>query len=252
MNRRKPRILLAVLVLAVSVVVNDGVAAAVPCGSVDPDTQRTARAALTLDEDSVTTLVFKRHTEPRTLLIRFIAAGCDLGGQTDPGVSVLPKQGANEIPDGVVSSPPTVEMDTSELSLRLRIDPTKFYPDTYGGVVEVRAPYLVTSRVPISISRSEHREWIPGLIGFLAGFVGALWLFLLKLAGGVKASKVWIAVVLLAGAAVGAFAVLSSYWDQDVWSLDANLRAAIVAGIAGASTGAAAAMLGVIYTDKKS
>ena len=51
---------------------------AVRCGAVDPETGTTARATLTLDDDSVASIAYGRDTDDRTLLLRFRAAGCDL------------------------------------------------------------------------------------------------------------------------------------------------------------------------------
>lgn len=45
--------------------------------------------------------------------------------------------------------------------------------------------------------------------------------------------------------------VTNSYWDQDVWTFDANWRATAVAGFTGASTGAIAAVLGTIWLAPK-
>ena len=223
--------------------------AATRCGDVDPATKQSTRAALTLDENSVTNLSYKRKTNTRTLLLIFKATGCDLGSsQPDPRVDVLPKQGSDELPDGVVSLKTAVP-DGSDLSVRLGVDEHKFDPGSYGGLVEMRAPYLNTTRTPIAVSRSENRIWIPFGLGALAGLVSILWFGALKFLSREKLqiNGWWLTGVAAAACAFGGFAVVSSYVDQEVWTLADNFKAAILAGIAGATTGTMATMLAVIW-----
>lgn len=224
-------------------------AAAVKCGDSDSSTNGTARALLTLDAQSVTTQHYGRSTKPRTLNLIFKAAGCDLGtSQPDPDVKVLPTQNAEEVPSDVVSLKETTS-DGSELSLLLSLNTGKLTPGSYGGLVRVRAPYLVTSRTPITLSRSEERMWIPFSIGALAGLLGFGWFIWLKFLARTKLDIKWwwLFPVGAVAAFFGGWSVFSSYWDQEVWTVNSNLFAAIAAGIAGATTGTMAALLAVVW-----
>lgn len=218
--------------------------AQVACERVDPSTQEVARATLTLDLDSVTAKAFGRSTAPATLLLRFKAAGCRLTADSAvPTIEIQPKSGVDELPTNAVS---VLRVNTDaaagEYSVRLALAPKAFDPGSYAGYLELRAPELSTSRTPIEVSRSEHRLWLPVGIGVLGGLAGLLWLGSLHYAKGTpKTFSVpeYLAVFLVA-AAVGAVAVLLTYFDQEVWSLNDNGWAAAVTAFTGASTGAMA------------
>jgi hypothetical protein len=227
-----------------------GPAQAVPCGEIDPVTKRPAKASITLDEKSaVTNLIFKRSTAKRTLSLIFTVTGCELDTlEPPPLVRVLPSAGANELPDQVISLLDADAEDGSVFYLRLRVDPSKFEPGTYGGLVVARAPYVATNRTPITVSRTE-RPWIPAGIGAFSGLVGLLWFLALKFFAREKLQISWRWLFLLIPLAVGAgaWAAGNLYWDQDVWTFDENWRAAARAGAAGASTGSLGAVLVTIW-----
>ena len=225
--------------------------AAVPCGAVDPMTKRPTQATLTLAPDSVTSIAYKRDTAPATLLLRFKAKGCELPATPpNPDIEVLPKQGAKEIPHGVVSLT-RARVDGAEYSVRATATPKNFKPGSYQGSVEVRAPYLATARAPISLSRSEDNFAWPMGIGATAGLAGLIWFLLLKFAKGAttRLKKRHYAIVLLAAAAAGVASALSSYLDQEVWTLSQNGFAAALAAFTGATTGAMATAIGVLWKD---
>jgi hypothetical protein len=221
------------------------------CGVKNPKTGR-ERAALTLDSQSDTTAVYKRKTGKRTLSFIFTASGCDLGTtQPDPAWDVLPKQDADELPDGAVTFK-KITPDGKNFRAEFTVDSAKFDPGSYGGIVELRAPYLVTNRVPIVVSRSDPRERLPLLIGAVAGLIAVAWFALTKAASREELAIPWwwVIFVLLAGSAFGAFAVWASWLDQDVWTWSDNKKAAILAGISGATTGSMATILGVVWKAK--
>ncbi len=252
-NAMKPRcaVLVAVL-LATCASVAAPPAHAVPCGHVDPSTKEKTKAALTFDDKaSRTAISFRRKTKTRNLTLVFNVSGCQLDGRPDPApqLKFLPKQGAAEdLPEEAVEVKPA-DADDSTLYLTGSVDPNKLDPGMYEGIALARAPWLTTARTPIAVSRSEHRWLIPLLIGALAGLAGVLWFLAMRYAVGDKMKTLsrWrIALVVLLPVVAGAFAVLASYWDQEVWSVSDNLPAALIAGFTGATTGSMAAVLAAI------
>jgi hypothetical protein len=226
-------------------------ASATPCGQFDGQSGQRARATLTLDEKSSKThLWFKRETGHRTISLVFTAAGCDLPGEMpEPRLVVLPEQGSWELPDDVLTVK-SAEAFRSEFLLKVDVDASKFKPGTYDGKLVARSPYLNSNRTPISVSRSEHRFWIPMLIGAITGLAGMIWFALLKGASQAQLTveRHWLLVLSVVCIFSGMVAVFISYWDQTVWTLDENLVAGAIAGFTGATTGAMAGVLGVIWT----
>jgi hypothetical protein len=213
---------------------------------------QTSRATLTLDDQSVTSVAYGRGTDPpRTLLLRFKAAGCTLPDNVSKvSIEVVPKQGMPEIPSGGVSLL-RARVDDDEFSVRLSSDTAKFEPGTYAGFVEVRTPYTLTARTPVSLSRSESNPLWPILIGVIGGVIGLGWFWFLNKAKGATAQIKGMQYLIVFGAAAvaGIVAVLASYWDQEVWTLGANGKAAAFAAFTGATTGAMATALGVLWKE---
>jgi hypothetical protein len=238
------------LALAVIFASQPSAASATDCGTVDPKSHVTAKAMLSVDPDSVTTVAFRRSTDPQKLLVRFRVRGCDLRGEVQrPTIDVLPKQNTTNVPEDAVSLDQTLA-DGTDFSLTFLADPSKFSPGSYGGFIQVRADYLVTARTPISLSRSESNELLPLMLGVLGGFVSLIWLFGLRLARGATSPRLWHYVFGLAAAAVaGVIAVDTAYRAQDVWSFGDNAGSALVAAFTGATTGAMVAALAVLFPE---
>jgi hypothetical protein len=223
---------------------------AVRCGSADPETNATARATLTLQDDSVAGIAYGRDTDDRTLLLRFRAEGCELApGGAAPDLEVVPKQGLEQLPDGVVSLV-RARRDGNEFSVRLAVDPDRFDPGSYGGFVEIRAGDVTTTRTPIALSRSESNLAWPLLIGAIGGLAGLVWFALLHSARGTVDGRfraLHYGVVFIAASVAGIFSVTTQYLDQEVWSVEDNGLAALVAAFTGATTGAMATAISVLW-----
>jgi hypothetical protein len=231
----------------IGLAINGAPASAATCGVADA---QPSRATLTLNDQSVTSVAYGRTKAPvHTLLLRFKAAGCvvpdDVAQVT---TEVVPKQGMSELPDGAVTLL-RARVDGDEFSVRLAIAPSRFPPGSYGGFVEVRSPFVLTARTPIAVSRSESNLLWPLLIGTLGGLVGLGWFWFLSRAKGWTTSVrgPQYAVVFAAAAAAGIVAVVSSYLDQEVWTVGANGFAAMIAAFTGATTGAMATALTVLW-----
>ena len=234
-------------------------ASAAPCGQPDrqntPQNAQRARATLTLDEKSSKThLWFKRETGHRKISLVFRATGCDLPNRLpDPRLVVLPEQGSWELPDGVLTVK-SAEVFGAEVLLKIDVDASKFKPGTYDGKLVVRSSYLNSNRTPISVSRSESRIWVPTVVGAITGLAGLIWFALLKGASQAQLTVEprWLLVLSGVCTVAGMVAVFISYWDQNVWTLDENLIASAVAGFTGATTGAMAGVMGVIWATPRS
>jgi hypothetical protein len=227
---------------------------AVTCGTSDPKTKATAKATLEVDPDSVTTVAFKRDIDKQKLLIRFNASGCELPNKApEPTVDVLPRQNVKNVPEHVLTLSKAVA-DQPDYSLTFVADPSRFGPGTYGGVVEVRAPFLATARAPISLSRSETNELLLVGLGLLGGAVSLVWFLGLHLAKGATTKIKWWHYAFAFGAAAiaGVLAVETAYRAQDVWSFSENAGSALVAAFTGATTGAMVTALAVLFPEPSS
>ena len=226
-------------------------AGAATCGTLDPKTHVVAKARLELDPDSVTTIAYRRDTAPQELLIRFKAAGCVLPKQPRrPRIDVLPKQNIKDVPGGALTLKRVIT-DDSDYSVLFTADPMKFSPGTYGGFVQVRAPFLSTARAPIALSRSETNELVVVGLGLLGGLASLVWFLGLRLAKGATTPIQWWHYVLafLAAAVAGILATDTAYRAQDVWSFGENGGSAVVAAFTGATTGAMVAALAVLFPE---
>ena len=103
--------------------------------------------------------------------------------------------------------------------------------------------------MPLSLSRSTSNWLTPFAIGAISGLVAVIWFALLKFLARQKLEIAWpwLIVVALAAAVAGGLAVASAWLDQDVWTVDANIKAAVIAGVSGATTGSMAGLLAVVW-----
>jgi hypothetical protein len=88
------------------------------------------------------------------------------------------------------------------------------------------------------------------LIGAIGGLAGLLWFVLLSNAKGTATGRfraLHYAGVFVAAAIAGIISVASQYLDQEVWSVDDNGLAALIAAFTGATTGAMATAIGVLW-----
>ena len=217
----------------------------------NPKTKAVARATLEVDPDSVTTLAFKRDGDKQKMLIRFKASGCQLPSRSDePTIDILPRQNTKNVPDSALALSKAVP-DGTDYSLTFLVDPAKFEPGTYGGAVEIRAPFLATARAPISLSRSETDMLLLVGLGVAGGIASLVWFLGLHLAKGARTRIKWWHYVLafLAAAIAGVIAVDTAYRAQEVWSFDENAGSAVIAAFTGATTGAMVTALAVLFPE---
>jgi hypothetical protein len=218
----------------------------------DPQTKTRARGVLVLDDkQAVTTVGFGRETGTKRLSLIFNVTGCEIDPETQepPDFEVLPKPDDAEQLETAVLKPEKPRTDGTSFRQVFRVNTDDFDPGSYSGVLLLNAGYLAANRTPLGVSRSEDNELIPSGLGALGGFIGLIWFGALKLVARNKLAISWWWLILVVPLAVGAgaWAVLNAYWDQDVWTFSANGPAAVGAGFAGASTGAALGLLTAIF-----
>jgi hypothetical protein len=226
-------------------------ATAPTCGQADPKTGKVAKGAPTLNEqNAVTEQVFKRDAGRKTIFLSFNVAGCELAADAPPpAVEINPRKGADELPAEAITLKGATP-DGTTLDVRMDVNSEKFDAGSYGGLIVLRAPYMATSRTPVTVSRSDNRVWLPALIGALAAFGGlALFNFARRIGGAKpKVGRLALAGVVAIGAVAGAVAVLVNYYNQDVWTFGENWWSAVVTGFTGATTGVMAGLLGDIWS----
>ena len=226
-------------------------ASAATCGEKDPTSGKTLRGVLALDEtQAVIDAAFKRGTGHRTLSLIFKVNGCELADNAArPTLEVNPRKGQDELPADAISIKGATP-EESMLEVKLDVDSDKFKAGSYGASAVLRAPYMNSSRTPISVSRSDNRWWIPAGAGALAALAGLLVFTLLQLVGKAKlliTSPLVLALVGLVGVVAGAFLAYVSYTDQEIWTIRENLVAAATAGFGGATGGVMAGLLAGIW-----
>jgi hypothetical protein len=225
-------------------------ASAAPCGARDPQTHKAFKGALELNEDEAEVdKAFERDTGKESLLLAFTVSGCRIPSDAaPPTLDVLPRKAIADLPTDAVSLNRATP-DTTTFDVVIDVDGGKFDPGSYGALVALRAPYLVTTRTPITVSRSEDSWLIPLCIGVLAALVGFL-VFSLKKIFDKKPLKVGAGMVVLAvviAAGVGAYLALVNYFDQDVWTVEANWKATAAIAFVGGTTGLMAGLLGGMW-----
>jgi hypothetical protein len=218
------------------------------CGETPPGATKPARAKLALDtEKSKTTVSFGKSTDPKNMSLIFKASGCDLpDSPPDPTLTPVALKGSDDIPDGALRvRDTTADTDNNVLILRVQALPKTLDPGTYSSLVFAKAPYLATNSTTITLSRSEHDWWwllLIGLAGAGAGVGVAVGVSYASKKLALSGTRLVIVVALMLGS--GAYAALSNWWTQDVWTFSANLKGLVVAAFVAATTGTFAGLIG--------
>ncbi len=241
------------------------------CGQRNPQTGRLVRGALELSPDSDPGEVFKRRTGTADITLYFAVKGCEPSTNPD-GVTLalrsrkdtpqIPKAAVGLADDTAPDQRPKIEVDDSNstLTVTLTASTDGFDPGTYTSQAEIRAPWLVTARSPVQLSRSVPRAdiWQIILLG-VAGGLGSVIFYAMTTWGARQRSSVklprWLlAGTLGAGAVAGAVAALLSWGQQDVWEWDVGnwlptLGDAFLAGSAGGVAVLLKAVFGALPKD---
>jgi hypothetical protein len=232
------------------------VAGAATCGTKDATSGQPVKGALTLDDRSaVTEAAFKRDTGHKTLALMFNVTGCELAGsEPRPAITIIPRQGIDDLPSDAVTLK-SATPDGSSLDILLDVNSDGFDPGAYGGFVVLRAPYLTTTRTPVAVSRSDDRWLIPLVIGLFAAAGGfAVWTitrWISWLNTENRQSPRWSALGAVFGFAVigGGVAAVTSWLNQDVWTVDDNGLVTASTAFVAATSGALAALLAKIWPE---
>jgi hypothetical protein len=170
------------------------------------------------------------------------------GGVPDPNASPAPSgagDGARTDTAAAGTGAPSPAPATSA--------PTSFDvgPGSYTSFVRLKGAWLHTVATPVTVTRSEDSEWIPLLIGVAGGLCGFFVFWLLRKVhhDDLLVKETW--VLWLAAATsvvVGAgTAFVTNYFNQDVWTFEANALALFIAAFSASTGGVAAGLLTGIY-----
>jgi uncharacterized membrane protein YeaQ/YmgE (transglycosylase-associated protein family) len=208
-----------------------------------------------LDTDAA----FGRKTVPRQLTLVYKITGCTAQPSHDeplqdphfPPRLYDPPTG-DPIPPGSLKSggDPDLDVDLQQYIVHLQIAADDVDPGSYGGLVELRAPWMTPVQTPVTVSRSEDNMLVPmvwGAIGALAGFA------LFAILGWFKRQKLALSVmqVIIAAAVavvVGAIAAyLTNYKAQSVWTSSENWSGAAGVGLTASTSGVMTALLAAFW-----
>jgi hypothetical protein len=226
----------------------------VKCGATDPTTKQPVRGTLVLNKQiSYLSHAFKRSPHRADLTLNFAVSGCQLKAKAKfPAIRVLPANGASQLPIGAVGKDKIWDHDASTGTLVLTVDPKKLGGGSYAANVSVRAVYLTDNETKITVSKTDGPE-SPIVIGALAGVVGALWFFGLKITATqkLKVSYKWLPVLFVIAGLAGAWAAVTNYWGKDVWTFDDDWVNTAKLAFAAASTGSLATILAAVWQSPK-
>jgi hypothetical protein len=230
-------------------------------GASTPTTcSESTKATLALDgkaDELVVDAAFKRQTGTRRMTLVYNFSGCalaDSAAEPTTPLPIYPPKAGDQMPDGAIelARAPSIESGGTRYLVPLKVESTSISPGSYAGLVEVASPVINPVRTPLTISRSEHRLWVPLLWGVL-GAVGGFALFAaLRLFKGnnLRVSRPLLAVAAVISLIVGAIAALTtSYLNQDVWTQSSNAWAAVVIGFTASTSGVMTALLAAVWED---
>lgn len=238
------------ITLALGVVPASSAAAAV-CGT-SAASGEVYKGFLALNENTASTdLRFERSTDPGTLSLIFRVTGCDLApGALEPTMTVLPppRGGEKKVNDDAVEFK-SAQADPHSIEVLLDVDPDYVDPGSYGALIALRAPYIATTRTPISVSRSEPNALIPLGWGALWGVLGMAFFSLLRRIKRIPmtVSRRWLFFAGVVAACVGAAVVYGNYLDQEVWAFEQNGLAAAGTGFSAGTSGVMTTLLGAMW-----
>ena len=224
------------------------------CGTRDARSGELVKGTITLDDRAaVTEVSFKRDTGHKTLALTFNVAACEFAGsESAPAMTINPRKGVDDLPADAVKLK-SVTPDGSSLDVLLDVNSDGFDPGSYGGFVVLRAPYMVTSRTPVAVSRSDPHFWVPVIIGLVAAAAAfgfwtiTRWIAWLRTED--RQTPKWGAIGIVLGIAVigGAIAAFTTWVNQDVWTFGDNGWATASTAFAAATSGALAGLLANLW-----
>jgi hypothetical protein len=241
----------AILVVTTLGIAMPSSAGAVVCGEATA-TGEVRKGFLALNENTARPEKhFKRSTGHGTLSLIFRVSGCDLPTDAPPPtMTPLPPPVGEELDkdkDAITFESAT--LDPHSLEVLLDVDAQKLDPGSYGALIALRAPYIATTRTPVTVSRSENRVWIPLLLGAVSAFAGLLIFSVLKFLGRITLNvrPWWLIFAAAVACAAGAGVVYANYADQEVWTFGDNWQAAFGTGFSAGTSGVMTALLAAMW-----
>jgi hypothetical protein len=132
------------------------------------DVLEDSQTELALDsraDELVVDAAFKRQTGTRKMTVVYNVTGCMLADTAPKPTTPLPTYPpkTDQIPDGAIklARAPSIENGGKRYLVPLTVESSSISPGSYGGMVEIASPVMNPVRTPLTISRSEHRLWVP-------------------------------------------------------------------------------------------
>jgi hypothetical protein len=218
--------------------------AAIHCGTEPAGGGEPAQGTMLLKtEPSVISLNFEGSSTPKNLEFAFeIGGGCELSSAEGITAKVHASEGSEAF------GTPEIEVDDTELTVQLPVDPEKFDAGKHTAAVTVNGPAIVGAVTKVSFQRSE--TWfLPTLLTVIFGLIGVgAAIFTKHRVVGDKDVKLKPRRMVLAlGAAVIPVAAvwLGTYGEVEIWKPTAvSIVTLFLATVAAASGPAGVAMLG--------
>jgi hypothetical protein len=185
----------------------------------------------------------------------------DQGGAAKPAGATTPKpNGGQAAPTAAPDGTPTTKTTgntpngaAGAVTSAATSPPDEFNvgPGSYTSFVRIKAPWMRTVATPVTVTRSEDSEWIPLGFGVLGGLCGFFVFWLLRKIHDddllVKETWVlWLAAIVSVVVGAGT-AFVTNYFNQEVWTVEANALALFIAAFSASTGGVAAGLLTGIY-----
>jgi hypothetical protein len=229
-------------------------ASAAECGTASKPGAAPAKGTVELAKTSDTDAAFGRGRGTKLISLTFDVKGCELpAGGSAPTLELLTVKGVGDLPEDSVSLRRATPDGTS-MDVVLAVDGEKLSPGSFGALAVLRTPNLATARVSITASRSDHRWWIPILLGAAAaaalfGITNLVRFATLTPARRKDVNWPFVLGVAAISIGAGALAALWVYLSQDVWVFDENVKGTLAAGATAATSGTVAGLMPKIWPD---
>jgi hypothetical protein len=178
----------------------------------------------------------------------------DQGGASEPSATTPAATTPGTAPKATTTPTTTSPPDPTGTDTSAATSPPDEFnvgPGSYTSFVRIKAPWLRTVATPVTVTRSEDSEWIPlgiGVVGGLCGFF-VFWLLRKIHNDDLLVKEKWVLrLTAIVSVVVGAgTAFVTNYFNQELWTVDANGLALFVAAFSASTGGVAAGLLTGIY-----
>lgn len=214
-------------------------AGAAECGSTSSGGEPLEGSMLLKSEPSTTSLEFGRGSGVKRMIFVFEVSGCTLKSV----VGITAKAHASEGEEAF--SAPALEVDDSQLTVELPVDPHRFGAGKHAAAVTVNGPTIIGATTKVSFQRTEGALWptLIALVCALAGIGAALVVKVLAAEQKVKVKPIRILIAVVLGLVAAGAVWKTAYVDAEIWQATLSAVLALIIGAASSAFGAAGGAL---------